>query len=128
MDQSNIIHNGFKRPDTLEGYTLRLATGHCGSFFLTLNEHDDKLCEVRMSIGKAGSCTKMLFETVAILISILLQSGMSKEKIKDKLINRLDSYCGHKILVEGEEYHSCIDYSIKKILEDMLSRGEMNND
>ena len=116
------MNDQFDRPDVLEGYTLKLPTGHCGSFFLTLNECNNELCEVRMSIGKAGSCTKMLFETVAILISILLQSGMSKEKIKDKLVNRLESYCGNKILAYGEEYHSCIDFSIIRIIEDLESR------
>ena len=111
----------FKRPDVLDGYTT-MAKTPCGSFFLTLNECDEKLCEVRMLIGKSGNCVRMLFETISILISVMLQENIPKEKITKTLLNQLESNCGNTIWVNNEMYRSCIDYAVTKIIEDMESR------
>ena len=118
----------FIRPDVLEGYTIDLKTP-CGSFFLTLNECDNKLREIQMSIGKSGTCQNLLFRTIALLISVLLQSGVSKENIAKALAHQMDGNCGNnKIWDNGEPYHSCIDYTLKKIVEDMASRGEIKEE
>ncbi len=115
----------FERPEVLEGYTTKIPTP-CGTFYLTLNEYDNKLCEVRMRIGKSGNCQRLLFETISILLSVLLQSNISKEKIQKILYHQFGSNCGNnKIRYKGEEYHSCIDYVITKIFEDMAGRGEI---
>jgi ribonucleoside-diphosphate reductase alpha chain len=114
----------FKRPEVLKGYTPQVKTP-CGTFFLTLNDDGEKLREVRMCIGKSGNCQRLLFETIALLISVLLQSGIPREKIAKTISNQLDSNCGNKILYKGEEYSSCVDYSVKKIMEDMASREEI---
>jgi ribonucleoside-diphosphate reductase alpha chain len=115
------------RPDVLEGYTQRLPTP-CGDLYLTLNECQNSLCEVRMTLGKSGSCTNILFSTIAILISKLLQCGVPKEDIKHLLFHQFGGRCGQKIFHKGEEYFSCIDYVITKMLEDMASRGEISLD
>lgn len=115
----------YSRPEVLDGYTLKMPTP-CGSLYLTLNEDKEKLREVRMRIGKAGNCQRLLFETIAILISVLLQSNISRETIRKALHNQFESNCGNdKIRYKGEEYHSCIDYVVTKIFEDMASRGEI---
>ena len=113
----------FKRPECLSGRTS-MAKTPCGSFFLTLNECGNQLCEVRMLIGKSGNCVRVLFETIAILISVMLQENISKEKITKTLLNQLEANCGNTIWVEGERYHSCIDYAVTKIIEDIESRED----
>jgi len=117
----------FKRPETLDGITAELPTP-CGNFYLTLNECGGKLREVRMGIGKSGNCMRMLFETIAILVSVMLQSNIPKDKIVKTLFNQLEGNCGNRIYYKGEEYHSCLDYAIRKIIEDMAGRGEVLND
>ncbi len=115
----------FQRPEALLGYTAKISTA-CGNFYLTLNEYENKLCEVRMGIGKSGNCVRMLFETIAILVSVMLQSDIPKEKIVKTLLNQLECNCGNAILYKGEKYHSCLDYAIRKIIEDMANRGEVS--
>lgn len=112
------------RPEVLTGYTSKLPTP-CGSLYLTLNEHNDKLCEIRATMGKSGSCYSVMFQTIALLISVMLQSGISEEKIQKALENQFEGSCGNIIRYKGEAYHSCIDYIITRILEDMASRGEI---
>ena len=112
------------RPEVLHGRTERITTP-CGGFYLTLNENDFKLFEVRMLIGKSGSCQRMLFETIAILLSVLLQSGISKEKISDILLKKFESNCGQKFYFKGEEYHSCLDFVVRRMIEELGNRGEI---
>ena len=114
----------FERPEVLNGYSQRLPTP-CGSLYLTLNEHNGKLCEVRATMGKSGSCYNIMFQTIALLISVMLQSGIPRERIQKALENQFEGNCGNIIRDKGEEYHSCIDYMVSKILTDLASRGEI---
>jgi hypothetical protein len=66
-----------------------------------------------------------MFQTLSLFLSVMLQEGISKEKIKDILLHQFEGRCGQKIIYKGEIYHSCIDYMITKILEDLASRGEI---
>lgn len=116
--------NKFKRPEVLEGHTIRHNTP-CGHFYLTLNEHDGRLCEVRMGIGKSGNCQRLLFETLALLISVMLQSNIPREKIKKTILNQIGGNCGEVSWNDGQKYHSCVDFAVTKILEDMASREEI---
>ena len=113
-----------ERPECLEGYTQRLSTP-CGDLYLTLNEHQGSLCEVRSILGKSGTCYNIMFQTLSMFLSVMLQEGISKEKIKHILLHQFEGRCGQKIFQNGEEYHSCIDYMVIKILEDLASRGEI---
>ncbi len=115
----------YKRPEVLEGRTIKLNTP-CGAFYLTLNEDNNKLREVRIRIGKSGNCQRLLFETISILLSVLLQSDIPREKIKKILFHQLSGNCGNdKIWHGGDKYNSCIDYAITKIFEDLAGRGEI---
>ena len=113
-----------QRNEVLDGYTPKLETP-CGSLYLTLNEQDDKLCEVRVTMGKSGTCMNIMLQTIALLISVMLQSGIPRDKIKKVLLNQFEGSCGQKIYYKGAEYHSCIDFMITKILEDMVARNEI---
>ena len=114
----------FKRPEVLHGYTLKANTP-CGTLYTTLNECEGKLREVRITLGKSGTCYNILFQTIAILISVMLQDGMTREKIKKTLFHQFEGSCGQVFYVEGEKYYSCVHFIINKILEDLGSRGEI---
>lgn len=115
----------YNRPKVLEGRTIKLQTP-CGGFYLTINEDEGKLREIRMRIGKAGNCQRLLFETISILLSVLLQTNIPREEIKKILYHQFEGNCGNdKIWNEGDKYDSCIDFVITKIFEDMGSRGEI---
>jgi hypothetical protein len=118
-------HIEFTRPDVLQGYTRKL-NAPCGDFFLTLNEHESHLAEVRMVLGKCGSCTNILLSMIAILISKLLQEGVRKDDIKKLLFHQFEGSCGNVMYSDGEKYFSCIDFATEKILEDMASRGDID--
>jgi ribonucleoside-diphosphate reductase alpha chain len=122
------MNDKFTRPEVLEGYTIRLKTP-CGSLFTTFNECENKLSEVMMTLGRSGTCQNLLFRTISLLMSVLLQSGISKEKVAKALTKQMEGNCGsNKIWCDGEEYHSCIDFVFKKVLEDMASRGEIEEE
>ena len=73
-----------KRPECLTGYTIQQKTA-CGSLYLTMNELNDKLFEIRMTLGKSGSCYSIMFQTIALLLSVMLQEGISREKIRNDI-------------------------------------------
>ncbi len=118
------MESKWKRPEFLDGYTLQIDTP-CGPLYLTLNEHENKLCEVRATLGKSGTCYNIMFQTIALFLSVMLQEGIPKSKIKKTLEHQFGGRCGNIIRHRGEEYQSCIDYIITKILEDLGSRGEI---
>ncbi len=114
-----------ERPEVLNGYTPKIDT-QCGTLYLTLNELEEKLFEVRLIMGKAGNCVNTLLQTITILISVLLQSKIPPDKIAKALEKRLDSHCPEPFIKDGIKYVSCVDWVIRKILEDMTNRGEVN--
>lgn len=118
----------WKRPDTLEGYTICQETP-CGNFYLTLNHDNGKLVEVRMLIGKSGNCMRGAFEMIAILISTMLQSNIDREKLAKTLEKVMETDCGNTIYGSNEQkYDSCIDFAVKKIVEELLTLNEVVTD
>ena len=113
-----------KRPETLEGRTHKIDTP-CGSLYLTLNENDSKLYEIRISLGKIGNCARTLLQTIAVLFSVLLQSDIPRSKILKTLENGFDANCANPFYLDGTHYKSCIDLICKTMGEDLLNRGEI---
>jgi len=115
----------WKRPETLEGSTTRLKTP-CGSMFITMNDCDNKLCEVMLTLGKSGTCQNLLFRTISLLMSVMLQSGIPKDKIVKAISKQMEGNCGNgRIYFDGTQYYSCIDFVFKRIVEDLAIREEV---
>lgn len=112
------------RPEVLIGYSPKVDTP-CGTLYLTLNELDGKLFEVRATMGKCGSCYGIMLQTITLFISVMLQEGISKQRICDILFKQFGGSCGQTIWHNGEKYSSCVDFMVQKIIEDMASRGEV---
>jgi hypothetical protein len=129
MEKNIKVHeiepNEFIRPDVLEGYTPRLKTP-CGSLFVNFNHCDNKLREIQATLGKSGSCQNLLFRTISLLMSVLLQANISRENIVKAISHQMEGSCGNgRIYCDGIEYLSCIDFILKMTIEDMANRGEI---
>jgi len=115
----------WKRPKTLEGTTTKVRTP-CGSLYVTMNECDNTLCEVMLTLGKSGTCQNLLFRTISLLVSVLLQSNIPREKIVKLISKQMEGNCGNdRIYFNETEYHSCIDFVFRKIVEELLAREEI---
>ncbi len=73
------------RPETIQGVTRRMRTGH-GNMYITINvdEHGQPF-EVFSTAGKAGSCDSALTDAVARLVSLALRSGVDPEDVVRQL-------------------------------------------
>jgi len=108
-----------KRPDILNGKTLKAKT-ECGSLFITLNQMDGSLGEVRLNLGKSGTCVRSLLELIGVLISTILQFEMPQdEKIKLFKKHFSEINCGNPFVLNGMKYTGCVDYIGKKCLEEL---------
>lgn len=116
-----------ERPECLHGYTPKVET-NCGTLYLTLNELNDKLFEIRLTMGKAGNCVNTFLQIIAIYTSVLLQTKIPREKIISILSNRIDCHCPEPFWKDGVKYVSCMDWILRKITEDMHSRGEIETE
>ena len=115
----------YERPDTLTGYTRRINSA-CGSVFVVFNEDNQKLKEIGIIKGKSGCCDNLLLRVISLLLSKLLQSGLSGNEIKNILEKQFEGNCGNNLIwSDGIAYHSCIDFIFKSILQDMASQGEI---
>jgi len=122
----------WKRPFVLEGNTIGIKT-NCGTLHLIMNydkdEKEGKLIEVIASIGKGGIACNSNILAITRLISIILQSPLSRVKIVDKLTKQFifnpkkpeDIYnCGQgKFKYENKEYSWCGECIIDKVIAEL---------
>ena len=108
-----------KRPDVLKGTTEKIITG-CGSMYLTINKNEEEEpCEVRIQIGKSGSCARSLLEVIGVYQSILLQH-VDNDIIVKKLKKHLrDVNCGAEFRIGDKRYGSCIDKFAHRLLQEL---------
>ncbi len=68
-----------KRTSVMKGTTTKFKIGNCGNLYVTVNEDEQKVCEVFVNIGGEG-CPP-LTEAVGRLISIALRSGVEVDAV-----------------------------------------------
>ena len=73
-----------ERPDTLEGFTTKMATG-MGNLYVTVTEYEGRPFEVFATIGKSGRSTTAKTEAIGRLVSLALRSGVRVEKVVEQL-------------------------------------------
>ena len=118
----------FKRPKVLYGSTPEVITP-CGKLYLTFNyidEEKEKLVEVRGHFGKAGTCSLLGLDSICKLISILLQSPLSRKKIISKIRKGWISTdkkervtCGNPYEYNGVKYQSCIEMLMSLVVDEL---------
>jgi len=114
-----------KRPITLEGKTIKVPTS-CGNIFITLNKNGNgEFQEVRIMLGKSGSCQRGMLEYIGILMSIYLQTDTdTDEKISTIRRHCQDINCGQMFVWENEKYQSCLDLVAELCLEELEAEKE----
>ena len=74
-----------ERPQTTQGVTERVRTGH-GNMYVTINfEEDTKPFEVFGALGKAGGCDSAQLEAISRLVSLALRSGIDPANVIEQL-------------------------------------------
>ena len=105
--------NGYVRPKTLPGKTIKLRCG-CGNLYVTLNWDDKsgKIIEIFTRLGKCGDCQRAQNEGITRCISVGLQAGVPVETF----IKQLKGIRCSEIVLGEEKILSCAD-AIAKCLE-----------
>ena len=109
-----------RRPDVLQGKTHSYTTS-CGKIFITLNELDGELGEMRLTLGKSGTCVRAMLELIGILYSVILQiEGIDKEDKLSLLKKHCQGVsCGNKFSIGKENYDSCLDLIGRVCIDEM---------
>jgi len=108
-----------ERPDVVSGKTPTYSTG-CGKLYLTLNDINNQLGEVRISLGKTGNCQSGMLNFIGILLSIILQGDYEKDELKEIFKKHgITIHCGEPFIIKGEKYKSCLDLVSQKCIEEL---------
>lgn len=99
-----------KRPPILHGKTIKLHTS-CGSVYLTLNrDENNKLIEIGIRMGKAGTCRNAGFFILGVVLSSWLQDGAHLAQIKAMMkAHFLGTTCDNPMHKEGKKFVTCYD-------------------
>lgn len=114
------------RPETLEGFTTKMATGY-GNLYVTVTEHHGRPFEVFATIGKSGRSTTAKTEAIGRLVSLALRSGVHVENI----VSQLKGIGGQYPVFQKDGLVLSIPDAIGRILEkrylkDSKSKGHLN--
>ncbi len=69
------------RPSVTQGITERVRVGCGTNLFITINEDEEGLTELFLSLGKSGGCVASHIEAMGRLISLTLRSRIEPEEI-----------------------------------------------
>jgi ribonucleoside-diphosphate reductase alpha chain len=70
-----------QRPTITQGITERIRVGCGTNLFITINEDEEGLTELFLSLGKSGGCVASHIEAMGRLISLALRSRIDPEEI-----------------------------------------------
>ena len=74
-----------RRPQTIQGVTERVRTGH-GNMYVTINfDEEGKPFEVFGTLGKSGGCDSAQLEAISRLVSLALRSGVDPQNVIEQL-------------------------------------------
>ena len=69
------------RPNITQGITERVRVGCGTNLFITINEDEEGLTELFLSLGKSGGCVASHIEAMGRLISLTLRSRIDPDEI-----------------------------------------------
>ena len=73
------------RPQSIQGVTERVRTGH-GNMYVTINFDENRQpFEVFGNLGKAGGCDSAQLEAISRLVSLALRSGIATDAVLEQL-------------------------------------------
>ena len=111
------------RPDVTRGVTERVRVGCGTNLFITINEDEEGLAELFLSLGKSGGCVASHIESMGRLISLALRSRIEP----DEIIQQLQSIrCPSPTFSQEGPILSCAD-AVAKTVERFITRYSKNN-
>lgn len=110
------------RPDITRGITERIRVGCGTNLFITINEDDESLAELFLSLGKSGGCVASHIEAMGRLISLALRSQIEPDEI---IIQLKSIRCPSPIFGPEGPVLSCAD-AVAKAIERFLTQYSTN--
>ncbi|MHA2244588.1 MAG: ribonucleotide reductase N-terminal alpha domain-containing protein [Candidatus Hodarchaeales archaeon] len=111
------------RPNVTRGVTERVRVGCGTNLFITINEDEEGLAELFLSLGKSGGCVASHIESMGRLISLALRSRIEP----DEIILQLKSIrCPSPTFGPEGPILSCAD-AVAKAVERFINRYSINN-
>ncbi len=110
-----------KRPKRTTAFVEKVTTG-CGSMYVTVSSDDKGICEVFVTLGKAGGCASAQLEAIGRLIALALRSGVDPSEVV-KMLKGIR--CPSIAWEEGKSVLSCAD-AIATVLESHIN-GQTEN-
>ena len=110
------------RPDITRGITERVRVGCGTNLFITINEDDESLAELFLSLGKSGGCVASHIESMGRLISLALRSQIEPEEI---IIQLKSIRCPSPTFGPEGAVLSCAD-AVAKAIERFLTHYSTN--
>jgi ribonucleoside-diphosphate reductase alpha chain len=94
-----------RRPKRTTAFVEKVTTG-CGNMYVTVSSDEKGICEVFVTLGKAGGCASAQLEATTRLISLSLRSGVDPTEIVRQLRG---IRCPSIAWEEGRSVLSCAD-------------------
>ncbi|MFX0125973.1 MAG: adenosylcobalamin-dependent ribonucleoside-diphosphate reductase [Candidatus Hodarchaeota archaeon] len=111
------------RPDITRGVTERVRVGCGTNLFITINEDEEGLAELFLSLGKSGGCVASHIESMGRLISLALRSRIEPEEI---ILQLKSIRCPSPTFGSEGPILSCAD-AVAKSVERFINRYSINN-
>ena len=112
----------WKRPKTLEGVTSHITTPQ-GTLHITFNYDANSLVEVIGHLGKSGSYACKQLDMLCRMLSIVLQTPLSRVKIVKKIKKSLfDMNMEMPFEWEGKKYEGIEDYIFKSVVKEIETK------
>ncbi len=111
------------RPDITRGVTERVRVGCGTNLFITINEDEEGLAELFLSLGKSGGCVASHIESMGRLISLALRSRIEPDEI---IIQLKSIRCPSPTFGSEGPILSCAD-AVAKSVERFVNRYSINN-
>ena len=113
-----------KRPVTPHGKTDKIKTG-CGTLYLTLKRDEEgSPMELRIQMGKSGSCVRSMLEVIGILLSIIFQNVETEDAVNALKKHLRGVNCGTEYREGDKRYSSCLDKIAQKVLVELKEEQE----
>lgn len=111
------------RPDITRGVTERVRVGCGTNLFITINEDEEGLAELFLSLGKSGGCVASHIESMGRLISLALRSRIEPDEI---VIQLKSIRCPSPTFGSEGPILSCAD-AVAKSVERFINHYSTNN-
>jgi ribonucleoside-diphosphate reductase alpha chain len=112
-----------QRPNITQGITERVRVGCGTNLFITINQDEEGLTELFLSLGKSGGCVASHIEAMGRLISLTLRSRIEPEEI---ILQLKAIRCPSPTFGPDGPVLSCAD-AVAKSVERFIERHSQND-